>query len=176
MLCVLAACAGSALAAERFALEGAQATVEAPDGWKRMPVGSSEPFALFYLCSEGMEPQPNGSCTVRAEFNIEQLIGERAPQSLDTRFDEWTKNSAPDHRVSAPTHFPLAGNEAIEIVTKGQHSSHIHKLVYFDTVVVHVADAYFACNLIVDPPDYMALQSMARSICGSLRLTNANRR
>jgi len=177
MLCVLVACAcSSALAAERIALEGSQATVEVPDGWKRMSVGSSEPFALFYLCSEGAEPQPNGACTVRAEFNVEQLIGDRMPQSLDARFGEWTKNDASDHRVSAPTHFPLAGNEAIEVVTKGQHSSHIRKLVYFDTVVVRTADAYFACNLIVDPPDYMALQGIARSICGSLQLTNANPR
>lgn len=146
-------------------LTGSTTTFEMPDGWKRASATSETPSAILWLCREGSEPQPNDECTIRAELYIGQ---KREFASLDAKFAEWQALAA-DTIVSPARRFSIADRDAIEVVTKGQ-MTHVPGIVFNDTVALKAGADYYECNLkLFDVSDYMALQGVVQSLCGSIR-------
>ena len=157
-----------AIAAERVALEGSNASVELPVGWSLVPATGESPFLMLNLC----DPKVADGCLVRAELLIEQLKPERAPRSLDARLSQWQQDTT-QKTVAAPLRLKIGERDAIESVTRGAHSDHISKEVFFDTMLLQEDGRYYTCSMTMDPPDYIALKSVLHDFCASIRFTTA---
>ena len=163
VLIISALCSLSANASERVTLEGANATVEAPTGWIRMPVSGEAPLLMFDLCDSHVAD----GCAVRAELILNQLLSIQAPASFDEKLEEWKKIPIAKI-VSAPVRKSIGKNEAIEIVVKQQHSIHQPKIVNSGTILMRAGDHYYSCSIMVDPGDYATLKQVWQDFCASL--------
>lgn len=147
-------------------LPGDGAMFDPPPGWRRVPMQSETPTAIFDLCDNSADDPPD-LCRLRAELQIVAYTGESKPASLDAMVAGWNATKATI--VSASQRLELGGHEAIESVTRGERGTHVHGQAYFDSIVVHVGDAYFGCMTIIEPQDYPVLQGIARDVCASIR-------
>jgi hypothetical protein len=157
-----------ALAAQRIAIDGSDASVELPEGWSVVPATGETPFVMLNLC----DPTMTDGCLVRAELMLEQMTSEQMPHSLDDRLAQWQADSA-RNVVVAPAHLAIGGRDSIESVIRGAHSDHIQKEVFFDTILLREGDRYYTCSMTMNPPDYIALKGVLHDFCASLRFTTA---
>jgi hypothetical protein len=157
-----------AAAGERIALEGSNASIEVPEGWSVVPATGENPFLMLNLCDSNVAD----GCLVRAELLIAQLTREQAPPSLDARLAQWQQDTT-QKVVAPPTRLKIGERDAIEAVTRGAHSDHISKQVFFDTILLQEGDRYYTCSMTMDPPDYIALKSVLHDFCASVRFTTA---
>ncbi|MEO7431202.1 MAG: hypothetical protein ABIR62_04145 [Dokdonella sp.] len=151
--------------AARMALSESDVTFEVPAGaWKAASVSAEKPLASLWLCAEG---EPSDPCTVRAELLVGEMIDAQQPSSLDALSEQW-RSGTDVVTIVSPRRIDLGGRDALEHVSEGQHSDHVHKQVYFDMIVLKDRDTYYTCMVTMDPPDFFALGSVARDACASL--------
>lgn len=148
--------------AERLRVEGTDTFVEPPAGWMLAPMSSDPPAIMLRLC----DPAEKRGCQVRAELMLSTAPDGPEQRSLDeTLVDAMKQRSQYD---SEPSRLKVGRFDAVEIVTKGPHSSHIPMIVNRGILVMDAEGKRYECMLTAQPDTYRSLTAVFRSFCGSL--------
>lgn len=155
---------GIALAGERIALPGSDATVEAPRGWAALPMMSDPPSLRWQAC----DPATADGCRVLAEMDLERLAGDRVPASLEAVFRGAStvgpENPAPAQRIE------VAGHDAVETVVVSPLGT-THR-----ALTLKAGSAFYRCGLSASPKQDPARWRPALiEFCSSLQFADAKR-
>ncbi len=171
---VLALWSLSAVAGERVALEHSATTVQVPFGWSVMPVSSDAPSLHVAACDPGV----TAGCQVLAEMDVEHLLADRRPASLQAVFDA-TSNMDPVSQATAQR-LKVAGREAVETFSLNpvtydyaDGSGETVRMAY-RAITLQAGMELYRCSLSVAPKrDSPRWRAALIEFCSSLKVADA---